>query len=273
MLEAIPARIPWTRHGFPEFQLHIWRLGRTKEQRLLQRERARIARDIHDDLGMRMTRLVLQGEVAQSELTAESGLHSHLNQMCEDARGTLRAMDEILWAINPRRDNLREFTTYVCKYAQTFLKNTPIECVLEVEPEMPALAFDLPLRRSLLLAVIEALNNVAKHSHASELVLRIRSRGQGLLVVVQDNGRGFDPTMADRDRNGLTNMSQRMIELGGSCHIASQPGKGCSVELFMPLVSHRRHLFRFDWTGIFSRRPLKKDNQTPEPAKAGSKPV
>jgi two-component sensor histidine kinase len=246
---------------------------RNKEQRLLQRERARIARDIHDDLGMRMTQLVLQGEVAQSESAPDSGLHSHLSQMCEDARGTLRAMDEILWAINPRRDNLREFTTYVCKYAQTFLKNTSIECILEVEPELPALAFDLPLRRSLLLAVKEALNNAAKHSHATQLVLQIRCQGPGLLVVVQDNGRGFDPAQASPDRNGLTNMTQRMKELGGSGRITSRAGQGCSVELFMPLMNSRRHLLRFDWIHLFKSRPSKKDNSTPESAKPDAKTV
>ena len=239
---------------------------RTKEQQLLQRERARIARDIHDDLGMRVTQLVLQGEVAASELPPQSGLHSQLNQMCEDARGTLRAMDEILWAINPRRDNLREFTTYVCRYAQTFLKDSPIQCTLDVEPEMSTAAFNLPLRRNLLMAVKEALHNAAKHSHATELTLRIRCQRQALLVVVQDNGRGFAPALASSDRNGLNNMTQRMDELGGRCQITSQPSQGCSVELFMPLVNSRRHLLRLD---LF-RRPrnltLKKSDQPPPPA-------
>ena len=239
---------------------------RTKEQRLLQRERARIARDIHDDLGMRMTQLVLQGEVAQSELPPDSALHLHLNEMCEDARRTLQAMDEILWAINPRRDNLREFTTYVCRYAQTFLKDTAIQCSLDVEPEVSATAFNLPLRRNLLLAVKEALNNAAKHSQATELVLRIRGQGGGLLVAVQDNGRGFDPAHAKPDRNGLTNMTQRMQELGGSCRLVSQPGQGCRVELFMPLANRRRNLLRLDWLAMFNRLPATPENPPPPPA-------
>jgi len=236
---------------------------RTKEQRLLQRERARIARDIHDDLGMRMTQLVLQGEVAVSEVPAQSGLHSQLSQICEDARGALRAMDEVLWAINPRRDNLREFTTYVCRYAQTFLKDASIQCTLDVEPEMSSAAFNLPLRRNLLMAVKEALHNAAKHSHASELSLRIRCQGQALHVVVQDNGRGFEPGLASPDRNGLTNMSQRMNELGGRCLIKSQPGQGCSVEMFMPLVNSRRNLLRPNWFRKFSALMTRKSNQPP----------
>jgi signal transduction histidine kinase len=253
------------------FVVTLWVLAqlalRTQEQKLLQRERARIARDIHDDLGMRVTQLVLQGEVAQSELPPQSELHPQLSQMCEDARGTLRAMDEILWAINPRRDNLREFTTYVCRYAQTFLKDSPIQCTLDVEPEMSAAAFNLPLRRNLLMAVKEALHNAAKHSHATELTLRIRCQGQALLVVVQDNGRGFDPALASSDRNGLTNMTQRMDELGGRCQITSQPGQGCSVELFMPLVNSRRHLLRLD---LFRQREQPKSKTSDDSKLASS---
>ena len=236
---------------------------RTKEQRLLHRERARIARDIHDDLGMRMTQLVLQGEVAVSELPPQSGLHSQLSQICEDARGALRAMDEVLWAINPRRDNLREFTTYVCRYAQTFLKDASIQCTLDVEPEMSSAAFNLPLRRSLLMAVKEALHNAAKHSRASEVTLRIRCQDQSLHVVVQDNGRGFDPSLANPDRNGLTNMTQRMNELGGRCHITSRLGQGCSVEMFMPLVNSRWHLLRPGWLHKLSNLTIQKSNQPP----------
>jgi len=244
---------------------------RSKEQRLLQRERARIARDIHDDLGMRMTQLVLQGEVVQSELPPRSKLQLQLSQMCEDARGTLRAMDEILWAINPRRDNLREFTTYVCRYAQTFLKDAAIQCVLDVDPEMSDTAFNLPLRRNLLLAVKEALNNAAKHSRATELVLRIRCQGQVLLVVVEDNGQGFDPRHANPDRNGLTNLTQRMKEFGGRCLLTSQPGRGCTVELTMPL-ENRRRLLRLDWSRLRDQSPFRKTPSTPAAAPAAAEP-
>ena len=239
---------------------------RTKEHRLLQRERSRIARDIHDDLGMRMTHLVLQGEVAVSESSPQSGLHSQLSQICEEARGALRAMDEVLWAINPRRDNLREFTTYVCRYAQTFLKDASIQCTLDVEPEMSSAAFNLPLRRSLLMAVKEALHNAAKHSHASEVTLRIRWHGHALHVVVQDNGCGFDPSLANPDRNGLTNMNQRMNELGGRCQVKSHAGQGCSVVIFMPLVNSRRHLLRPVWFQKMSHLMIKKSHQPPPAA-------
>lgn len=206
----------------------------SKAQRLLQLERARIARDIHDDLGAGLTQVVLLGEVAQSELPQESATRAQIDQFCEKARDLSRTLDEILWAINSRRDTLRDFATYVCKYAQAFLRPTPIRCRLDVEPELPPLPFDLPIRRNLFLAVKEALNNAAKHSQATELFLRIHRQGSGLAVVVEDNGKGFDLARASQERNGLTNMSQRMEEVGGQYRIACVPGAGCRVEFAIP---------------------------------------
>ncbi|WP_150107339.1 sensor histidine kinase [Pedosphaera parvula] len=216
-----------------------------KERWLLQQERARIARDIHDDLGSRMTQLVLHGEVAQSELSAESETRSQLQDICEEARGLLSSVDEILWAVNPRRDTLRDFASYVCGYAQEFFKLTSIQCIFDADPEMSAARFDLPLRRSLLMAIKETFNNAVKHSGATELLLQIRWQRQKLIVVVQDNGKGFDMAKAKAGRNGLTNMSQRMKELGGNCLVTSKPGHGCRVEFAIPLTHWRQR--PWDW--------------------------
>jgi signal transduction histidine kinase len=237
---------------------------RTKEQTLLQGERARIARDIHDDIGMRLTQMVLQGELMQSELPPGSEMRSQLDHMCKDTRMTLSAMDEILWAINPRRDTIREFASYACNYAQSFAKSTAIQCILDVQPEISDTNLTLPLRRSMLLAVKEALNNVAKHSRASQMVLRIGFHKQALNVTIEDNGRGFDPAHASTDRNGLTNMKQRMRALGGDCVLTSKPGEGCRVELIMPLVN-RRHLLRLNWdrfASIFRSQPQNRPGET-----------
>lgn len=224
--------------------------AQSKTQRFLQIERSRIARDIHDDLGARLTHLVLLGEVAQSELPADSGTRAQLDQICEKARDLSHAMDEVVWAVNSRRDTVRDFVTYVCKYAQFFLGSTPIRCRLDVESEIPATPFDLPVRRNLFLAVKEALNNVAKHSAASEVFLRIYRHNQKLTVVVEDNGQGFDPARADAARNGMSNMAQRMDEIGGICTVASQPGSGCRVEFTAPL-NHS------SYAGWFVRRRLR----------------
>jgi signal transduction histidine kinase len=218
-----------------------------KERWLLQQERTRIAREIHDDIGSRITQLVLHGEVAQGGLSDTSEMRQQLVQICEEARALLSSMDEVLWAVNPRRDTLRDFASYVCKYAQEFLKATPIQCRLEVDPEMAASALDLPSRRSLLMAIKEALNNAVKYSEATEIRLQIQWQGQRLTVVVLDNGKGFAPEAMKPERNGLTNMAQRMNELGGHCCVSSQPGHGCRVEFNIPLKHPRRHNWFWAW--------------------------
>jgi signal transduction histidine kinase len=239
--------------------------AQSKAQRFLQVERARIARDIHDDLGARLTHLVLLGEVAQSELPADSGTRTQINEICEKARDLSHALDEVVWAVNSRRDTLRDFVTYVCKYAQFFLGSTPIRCRLDVEPEIPPVAFDLPIRRNLFLAVKEALNNTAKHSGASEVFLRLYRHNQKVTVVVEDNGRGFDPAQADAARNGMTNMTQRMDKIGGIFSVASQPGSGCRIEFTVPL----NHSSYPSWLARH-RRPSLEVESAPSGAAASS---
>ncbi|HEU5397133.1 MAG TPA: ATP-binding protein, partial [Verrucomicrobiae bacterium] len=218
--------------------------ARAKAERLLHLQRARIARDIHDDLGVRLTQLVLLGELAQNELPSQSDTRSQIDRICEQARDLGQAMDEIVWAVSSRRDTLRDFAAFVCRYAQWFCQNTELRCRFDVEDELPPEPFDLAIRRNLLLAVKEAVNNAVKHSGANELFLRIYRNGDGVFVAVEDNGRGFYVSQADWLRNGLTNMSQRMEEIGGKFLIHSAPGMGCRVEFYSPLTLTRR---RWRW--------------------------
>ena len=219
--------------------------AQSKARRFLEVERARIARDIHDDLGAQLTQLVLQGEVAQSEQPSDSPARAQFDQLCERARDISRAMGEVVWAINSKRDTVRDFAAYVCKYAASFLANTSIRCRLDVEPEIPEIPFDLPTRRNLFLAVKEALNNAAKHSGADELFLRVRCVGEKVIVIVEDNGRGFDPLQCSRTGNGLDNMAQRMNQTGGMCSIISQPGAGCVATFIVKVkVAGRRPWFK-----------------------------
>ncbi len=217
--------------------LHL--LGRlaiqSRAQQIVSRERARIARDIHDDLNSRLTELVLLGELSRRELPMDSATRGRFDQMCESARGLLRATNEVVWVVNSQRDTLQDFASYVCSHAQTFLQATPIRCRFDLDDDMAAVPCGLDVRRNLFLAVKEALRNAVRHSQATELFLRIRQQGQNLLVVIEDNGRGFDPAAADNAGNGLANMKWRAAETGGACHIVSRPGAGCRVAFTAPL--------------------------------------
>lgn len=221
------------------FSLHLMaRLAvQSRAEGMLQRERARIARDIHDELGAGLTQLLLLGEVAQKEVPSTPEGRAQIERLCGKARGLSVALDEVVWAVNSRRDTLRDFVSHTCKSAQSFLANTSIRCRLDVELDLPAVPFALPVRRNLFLAVKEAVNNAAKYSEARELFLRIHRRGPDVLVVVEDNGKGFEPALADPERNGLANMAQRMTEVGGRCEVVSRPGAGCRVTFIAPLTA------------------------------------
>ncbi|HEX9872089.1 MAG TPA: ATP-binding protein, partial [Candidatus Tectomicrobia bacterium] len=228
----------------------IWLFTRVstqnKAQRLLQQERVRIAQDIHDDIGSRVTELLLLGEVSRREKTvnpAAAAEDDSIHQICDQARGLSLALDEVVWAVNAKRDTVRDFTNYVCKHAQSFLKTTSIRCRLDVEANIPSSALALHVRRNLFLAVKEALNNAAKHSQADELFLRIYRRDHNLFVEVADNGSGFDAQQTSGERNGLTNMWQRMGEIDGTCEIFSEPGGGCLVVFSVPMPRERGRLW------------------------------
>jgi signal transduction histidine kinase len=224
--------------------LLIQLVSQSKAHHLVQAERDRIARDIHDDLGSKLTQLLLTGEVAQIE--SAPALGAPLSQMCDGARNILATIDEVVWIINSQNDILEDFAMYVCKYAQDFLESTAIHCRFDVAAELPAKPLSQLMRRNLFLALKEALNNAAKHSQATELTLRIELIGFRLNVVLADNGRGFDTAQASQERNGLTNMKQRMAEIGGDCKVTSRPGEGCQVSFGVPLKprSFLKQLFR-----------------------------
>lgn len=222
----------------------------SKAQGMLRTERARIARDIHDELGARLTELALEGEVIQTELPEGSAARPRLQALCEKARGVSGAMDEVVWMVNSRSDTLREFTNFACKHAQRFLSATQIRCRLDIGADLPEMSLELPVRRNLLLGVKEALNNAAKHSRATEISLRIQRRGQAITVVVEDNGAGFDLETADSSRNGLHNMIERMREVGGKGRIITSPGNGCRVEFQIPVSKSTEPLNPTEAAGV-----------------------
>jgi signal transduction histidine kinase len=232
--------------------LCLWLIGKlavySQAQQVVRRERSRIARDIHDDLTAGLTQLALFGEVARSELPEGSEARRQVAKICEKARGLSRAMNEVIWMVNSQRDTFRDFTSYLCKYAETFLEATPIRCRFDVEEELPDLPCDLGVRRNLFLGAKEALNNAVKHSGASELLLRVHWREQQMMVAVEDNGKGLDLALAGRHGNGLSNMIARAAEAGGVCRIVSRPGAGCRVEFVAPRQQAARHHLKF-WKG------------------------
>ena len=145
------------------------------------------------------------------------------------------SLDEIVWAVNPRNDSLQALADYFCHFAEEFLRPASISCRLDFAEGLPVFTLGADARHNLFLAFKEALNNVVRHSGATEVWVRIKAAGGISRILIEDNGHGFLATGDSRMGNGLGNMRKRLAQIGGSCEVRSQPGAGTVVEFRLPL--------------------------------------
>lgn len=218
------------------------KLDRIARERELERERARIAQDIHDDLGASLTRIGMLSQSAVGDLDDPPRAILNLNQIYDTARDLTRAMDEIVWAVNPRHDTLESLTNYIARFAHDFLSAAQIRCRLDAPTRVPELAVRSEIRHNLFLAFKETLNNAVKHSGANEVLVTLELAPGGFKVVVSDNGSGFDPQKSASPAGnrlvsgyGVAGIRTRLEQVGGRVEIQSTRGEGTRVGLFVPL--------------------------------------
>ncbi len=208
------------------------KLQRFEQQHAIEKERTRIAQDMHDDLGSTLTRIKLLSELAEADKDKPEALGIHIRKISVSARKTVQALDETVWAVNPKNDTIISLVRYISHYANEFFEGSHIRCRLEMPTELPADTLSAELRHNLFLVVKEALNNVLKHSSASEARIQITVES-ALEITITDNGHGFDAQQRsdDQKRSGLENMRRRVEASGGEFEIQSQPGKGTRLKL------------------------------------------
>ena len=201
-----------------------------ERKQVVERERARIAKDIHDDLGANLTLIAVLGDLARKEKTAE-----RIEKMSSTARDAVKSLDEIVWAVNPRNDTLSQLVDYTGQFATDYLRDAGIRCLLDVPDHTPAREVPANVRHNVFLVVKEALQNIVKHAHASEVWLRINTGPQELSISIEDNGCGFDRPPMDAWADGLRNMRHRLAEVGGECRVSSQINVGTTITMQLPL--------------------------------------
>lgn len=211
-------------------------LERARRDEAVEKERSRIARDIHDQLGASLTQVTFLSELALNDKDAPAEVEAHARQISQTARSLTRALDEIVWAANPANDTLEGLMTYVCKYAQEYLSVAGLACRLEVPAQLPSWPLSPDARHHLFLAVKEALTNIVRHAKATEAALRLLVEPSRFVLEIQDNGCGLPAAeqMAAKGRHGLDNLRQRLAEVGGHCELDSAPGRGLMVRLVVP---------------------------------------
>lgn len=217
------------------------RLDKLEREGAIERERRRIAQNIHDDLGASLTRISLLTQHARHENSSGAGYFDQIHRTASDIT---RTMDEIVWAVNPKYDDVENLAGYLGNFAQSFLSVAGIRCRLDVPGELPPITLTSQTRHHLFLCCKETLNNVVKHAGADEVTISFAVRAPHLVISIADNGCGHDGHVAagrvhGEDRingghravsgTGLDSLRRRMTELGGRCDIHSVAGRGSTV--------------------------------------------
>jgi ligand-binding sensor domain-containing protein/signal transduction histidine kinase len=219
------------------------RLKRLVEETALERERTRIAQDLHDEMGAKLCRISYLSEHARRSPDLSCELKRQIVSISDSSREVLSSLDEIVWAINPQNDMLEYVVSYIGHYAQEYFQETGIECELEMPAQSPEYPLSSQLRHHLLLAVHEAFTNVLKHSAATRAKVSVGCENSTLEVIISDNGHGLAPLTngaksADAtvvQGNGMVNMRRRLTDIGGDCSLKSEPGAGTTVRFILPL--------------------------------------
>lgn len=217
------------------------RLRRAEQERALERERARIAQDLHDDLGSSLARISLLSGLAQADQNDPQQVQIHLHKIAQAADETVRALEEIVWAVRPGSDSLQSLVEYVAHFSNELFEGNGTRCRLDLPHDLPQMPLPPDMRHNIFLVVKEALTNVLKHAQAREVHVQAKADANRVEFIVQDDGHGFDSSRnpAESTRNGLANMQRRAVTMGGQLTVQSAKA-GTTVRLVVPIAPPAR---------------------------------
>jgi signal transduction histidine kinase len=218
-----------------ELEVQIQQRQLAERRREIEQERARVAHDLHDDLGSRLTEVNMLATLVKSPTTSPEEKDGYLVALTETARQMVTSLDEIVWAVNPRNDTIASLAGYFGAYAQRLLDLADVACGLDIAEDLPEHPLDPKFRHEIFFAFKEALTNVVRHARAKQVWLRISVAEQWLRVEVADDGCGFRPSAQPPGQDGLANMKARLQSLGGQCEITSDTKNGTAVRFAAPL--------------------------------------
>ncbi len=221
------------------------RLRRIEQERALERERTRIAQDLHDEMGAKLCRISFLSEHARRTKLPPDEFQEQITSISDASREVLHSLDEIVWAVNPQNDTLDHVGSYIGQYAEEYFQMTGIECELDIPTQFPPHPLSSQIRHHLFLATHEALTNILKHSGATRARVSMAASNGTFEIQISDNGKGFvfPSTASDQEPSGggtgdgLSNMRKRLGEIGGSCRIESAPGTGTKIWFSISLKS------------------------------------
>jgi signal transduction histidine kinase/ligand-binding sensor domain-containing protein len=197
--------------------------------------RARIATDLHDDIGANLTRIAILSEVARQRNEPNGdGAEGHLAAIARISRESVAAMSDIVWAISPQRDRLADLVRRMRQQAEELFSTQGIWLLFRAPGAGEDVKLAVDVRRDLFLIFKEAASNAARHAGPSRVEIDLRIEAALLRLDVIDDGKGFDVAV-ERDGQGLGSMRRRAEARGGRLEVETQPGKGTAVRVAIPL--------------------------------------
>jgi signal transduction histidine kinase len=220
-----------------EKRKYQFQLQRAEQASALERERARIAQDLHDDLGSSLTRISLLSGLLRADKDNPDQVQAHATKLAQSADQTVRALEEIVWAVRPDSDSLQSLMDYIAHFASELFEGTATRCRLDLPHDLPARPLPPDMRHNIFLIVKEALTNALKHASAGEVNVQAKVAVGALEICVQDDGKGFIPPVqkVEGKRHGLENMRHRAETIGGVLAWQSSPAQGTRIQLTVPL--------------------------------------
>lgn len=207
--------------------------NKIKEQKL-KAIRNEIARDLHDDIGATLSNINILNELAKRNASNPAIAKEYLEKAGEDIQYVSESLNDIVWNINPKYDELENLFVRMRRYAADMMDGKDIKYEIQFPSDIADLQLNMDKRRDLYLLFKEAVNNLVKYSKATTAAVLLKIKGGVLYLNITDNGIGFEKEKVATG-NGLANMHQRAAQLGGELVITSVPGKGTDIVLEMVL--------------------------------------
>jgi signal transduction histidine kinase len=237
LLAAGVAAVGWGLYRWSNRRLRL-KLERLERERAMDNERRRIAQDLHDDLGASLTEIGLFADATRR--TAPPAEQANLDHLGQRVRTLVGSLDAIVWAVNPANDSLDHLVVYVGELFQELFRPSAIRGRMDVAAGIPRLPLTAEERSDIFLTTKEAMNNILKHSGATEVWLRVRMEAERLQITLRDNGRGFDPATAMvAGGNGLANMRTRIARARGTLEWRTAPGEGTEIVIVVSFAGRK----------------------------------
>jgi signal transduction histidine kinase len=197
----------------------------------LQQMRSQIASDLHDNIGSTLTSISYYSELVKMQLKEEDvSLKSLLDKIGNRSRGTVIAMSDIVWIINPQNDTTVNLVNRMKHYAAEMLSERNIQYTINTNEEVEKIALNMQQRKSLYLIYKEAVHNAVKYAQCNKVEIDFLGTDHEVNLNIHDDGKGFDVQHAN-DGNGLINMKRRAEEINAHFEISSVKNKGTHIQL------------------------------------------